>query len=125
MKQYGSDRVHPQLLDKFITLIVNLHEFKLRPILAILKEYEAIEKKEVIEYKEAIYQKVQSDTQEQKGQKQVPELSVFDDKTKQKPESVPEPTKQQKQDLDALIDDDDDEEDFLDDIPVEFEKKSM
>ena len=68
MKQYGYERVHPQLLEKFITLIVNLHEYKLRPILAILKEYEAIEKQNIIDYKEAIYQKAFSDdTQEQKG----------------------------------------------------------
>ena len=68
MKQYGSERVHPQLLEKFITLTVNLHEYKLRPILAILKEYEAIEKQNIIDYKEAINQKEISDsTQYQKG----------------------------------------------------------
>ena len=47
MKQYGATRVHPELLDIFITLIVDLHEFKLRPLLAILKEYGTIEKLEL------------------------------------------------------------------------------
>ena len=47
MKQYGATRVHPELLDLFITLIVDLHEFKLRPLLAILKEYGTIEKLEL------------------------------------------------------------------------------
>ena len=46
MKQYGATRVHPELLDLFITLVVDLHEFKLRPLLAILKEYATIEKLE-------------------------------------------------------------------------------
>jgi hypothetical protein len=54
MKQYGAGRVHPQLLDKFLTLTVNLHDFKIRPLVAILKEYSTIEKLNIEDYKQAV-----------------------------------------------------------------------
>ena len=43
MKQYGATKVHPDLLGEFITLIVDIHEFMLKPLLAVLREYGPVE----------------------------------------------------------------------------------
>ena len=43
MKQYGATKVHPELLGEFITLMVDIHEFTLKPMLAILREYVPVE----------------------------------------------------------------------------------
>ena len=43
MKYYGSTKVHPELIGEFITLRVDIHEYMLRPMLSILREYGPIE----------------------------------------------------------------------------------
>ena len=61
MKQFGAERVHHQLIDKFISLVVAIHDFRLRPLIAIFKEYKVIEELSVADYKEAVYaQQVES-----------------------------------------------------------------
>ena len=39
MKLYGASRVPPTLLDNFLSLIRSIHNFRIRPLLSVLKEY--------------------------------------------------------------------------------------
>ena len=52
MKVYGATRVHPQLLEHFLSLIASIHNYRLPPLLSVLKEYEATSKDEVKAYQE-------------------------------------------------------------------------
>ena len=46
MKLYGKDKVHHTLLERFIQLISAIHNFRLRPLLAVLKDYGSVTKEE-------------------------------------------------------------------------------
>ena len=64
-----------------------IHDFRLRPLIAIFKEYKVIEELSVADYKEAVYaQQVESALSEKKYYEQKseeaskPNFSVFDDR---------------------------------------------
>ena len=52
MKLYGATRVHQDLLEKFLSIIESVHNFRLPPLLAVLKEYQAVAKEEVKVFQE-------------------------------------------------------------------------
>jgi len=47
MKLYGATRVPPEMLEQFLKLIKSFHDFRIPPLLSILKEYEAVRKVEI------------------------------------------------------------------------------
>ena len=68
-------------------MVVAIHDFRIRPLIAIFKEYKVIEELSVADYKEAVYtQKVEQaladkkNYYEQKAEEaKQPQFSVFDE----------------------------------------------